>query len=49
MPVLVDGFLARNGKPVANAASVKLSDGRDFYTAAEDSPGTEARGSAPGD
>jgi hypothetical protein len=47
--VVVEGFLARNGKPVANASSVKLGDGRDFYTAAEDSPGTDARGSAPGD
>jgi hypothetical protein len=47
-PVVVEGFLARNGKPVANASSVKLADGRDFYTAAEDSPGADALGSAPG-
>lgn len=46
-PVTVEGFLARNGKPVANASSVKLVDGRDFYTAAEDSPGADALGSAP--
>ncbi len=36
--VLVKGFLAKNGRPVANASSVQLADGRDFYTAAEDSP-----------
>lgn len=40
--VVVNGFLAKNGKPVANASNVKLSDGRDFYTAAEDSPGAKA-------
>jgi hypothetical protein len=37
--VVVNGFLAKNGKPVANASNVVLPDGRDFYTAAEDSPG----------
>lgn len=37
--VVVKGFLAKSGKPVANASSVQLPDGRDFYTAAEDSPG----------
>jgi hypothetical protein len=36
--VSVSGYRARSGKPVANASSVKLPDGRDFYTAAEDSP-----------
>ena len=40
--VVVNGFLAKNGKPVANASNVKLPDGRDFYTAAEDSPGAKA-------
>lgn len=38
--VKVDGFLARNGKPVVNASNVLLPDGRDFYTAADDSPGS---------
>lgn len=37
--VVVNGFLAKSGKPVANASNVTLPDGRDFYTAAEDSPG----------
>jgi hypothetical protein len=30
--VEVRGFLAKSGKPVANAVSVKLADGRDFFT-----------------
>jgi len=30
--VQVQGYLAKNGKPVANGTSVKLSDGRDFFT-----------------
>jgi hypothetical protein len=30
--VEVHGFLAKNGKSVANAVSVKLPDGRDFFT-----------------
>jgi hypothetical protein len=29
--VVVKGFLARNGKPIANGTSVTLSDGRDFF------------------
>jgi hypothetical protein len=36
--VVVSGFLAKSGKPVVNASNVKLPDGRDFYTAADDSP-----------
>lgn len=39
-PVTVTGFLARSGKPVVNASNVLLEDGRDFYTAASDSPGS---------
>jgi hypothetical protein len=31
--VVVKGFLARNGKPVANGTSVTLADGRDFFLA----------------
>ncbi|MES2603500.1 MAG: DUF6152 family protein [Pseudomonadota bacterium] len=40
--VVVNGFLAKNGKSVVNASNVSLPDGRDFYTAAEDSPGAKA-------
>jgi hypothetical protein len=29
--VVVKGFLARNGKPIANGTSVTLADGRDFF------------------
>jgi len=36
--VIVDGYLAKNGRPVANASSVRLPNGKDFFTAAEDSP-----------
>src|SRR5690606_10220614 len=36
--VTVNGFLAKSGKPVVNASNVLLPDGRDFYTAADDSP-----------
>lgn len=36
--VVVKGFRAKNGKPVANASSVVFPDGRSFYTAASDSP-----------
>lgn len=36
--VTVDGFLAKSGKAVVNASNVVLPDGRDFYTAADDSP-----------
>jgi hypothetical protein len=37
--VTVNGFLSKSGKPVVNASKVLLPDGRDFYTAADDSPG----------
>jgi len=37
--VVVKGFRAKSGRPVANASSVKLPDGRDFYTGAPDAPG----------
>jgi hypothetical protein len=39
--VTVNGFLAKSGKPVANASKVLLPDGRDFYTAADDSPAAQ--------
>ncbi|HEY8518913.1 MAG TPA: DUF6152 family protein [Gammaproteobacteria bacterium] len=42
--VLVEGYAAKNGKPIANASSVTLPDGRGFYTAAEDSPAARNRG-----
>ena len=29
--VIVKGFLARNGKPIANGSTVTLADGRDFF------------------
>lgn len=29
--VVVKGYLARNGKPIANGVSVTLADGRDFF------------------
>ena len=37
--VTVNGFRAKSGKEVVNASNVLLPDGRDFYTAADDSPG----------
>lgn len=30
--VTIQGYRAKNGEPVANAVSVKLPDGRDFFT-----------------
>jgi len=30
--VVIKGFLAKSGRPVANGTSVKLPDGRDFFT-----------------
>lgn len=36
--VTVNGYLAKSGKQVVNASNVLLPDGRDFYTAADDSP-----------
>ena len=37
--VVVKGFRAKTGKTVANARSVTLPDGRNFYASAGDSPG----------
>jgi hypothetical protein len=37
--VVVKGFKAKTGKPVANARTVTLPDGRNFYASAADSPG----------
>jgi hypothetical protein len=36
--VTVKGYRAKSGKTIANASSVTLADGRDFYTAPDDSP-----------
>ncbi len=36
--VVVKGHRAKNGKSVANASSVTLPSGRNFFTGAEDSP-----------
>ena len=40
--VTVKAFRAKSGKAVANASSVTLPDGRGFYTAAPDSPESQA-------
>lgn len=42
--VVVKGFRAKNGKPVANASSVTFPDGRSYYTAAADSPDAARQG-----
>jgi hypothetical protein len=34
--VIVKGYLARNGKPIANGNTVTLEDGRDFFLAGGD-------------
>jgi hypothetical protein len=41
--VQVKGFLAKSGKPVANASGVTLANGHGFYTGADDSPSGEGR------
>ena len=40
--VAVSAYRARSGKPIANASSVTLADGRGFYTAPDDVPATAA-------
>ena len=40
--VTVKGYRAKSGKAVANASSVQLPDGRDFYTGAADNPERQA-------
>ena len=44
--VVVKGFRAKTGKPVANARTVTLPDGRNFYASASDSPGAPVEVSA---
>lgn len=41
--VLVKGYLAKNGKPIANATSVTLQDGRNFLTGSSGGPGAPGR------
>jgi hypothetical protein len=36
--VIVKGYLARSGKPVANGRSVTMADGRNFFLGATDTP-----------
>jgi hypothetical protein len=40
--VTVKAYRAKSGKAVANASSVQLPDGRDFYTGASDAPQRQA-------
>lgn len=40
--VTINGFLAKSGANVVNASDIRLPDGRDFFTAAEDSPASPA-------
>ncbi len=40
LEVIVDGFRAKSGAPKANGRTVTLSDGRNFFLGASDSPGT---------
>ena len=42
--VVVKGFRANTGKPVANARTVTLPDGRNFYASATDSPAAPSAG-----
>jgi len=42
--VVVKGFRAKTGKPVANARTVTLPDGRNFYASATDSAGAPSAG-----
>jgi hypothetical protein len=45
--VTVKGYRAKSGKAVANASSVQLPDGRDFYTGAGDSPARQVSARQP--
>ncbi len=36
MELIVDGYLSRSGKPVANGRSLKMPDGRNFFLGATD-------------
>jgi hypothetical protein len=39
MELIVDGYLSRSGKPVANGRSLKMPDGRNFFLGATDAAG----------
>ncbi len=38
MELIVEGYLSRSGKPVANGRSLKMPDGRNFFLGANDTP-----------
>lgn len=38
--VVIKGFLAKNGQPVANGVSVTFRDGRDFFMGSSSTPGS---------
>ena len=38
MELIVDGYLSRSGKPVANGRCLKMPDGRNFFLGANDTP-----------
>jgi hypothetical protein len=42
MELIVEGYLARSGKPVANGRSLKMPDGRNFFLGANDTPDAPA-------
>ena len=42
LEVTVEGFLAKNGRPVANASNVTLSDGRRLFAGSGTTPGAAA-------
>ena len=42
LEVTVEGFLAKNGQPVANASNVTLSDGRRLFAGSGSTPGAGA-------
>jgi len=45
LEVTVEGFLAKNGQPVANASNVTLSDGRRLFAGSGTTPGSGANDS----
>jgi len=45
--VVVEGYQAKGGTPVANGKTVTFKDGRNFFLGASDAPGGAAGGTAP--
>jgi hypothetical protein len=45
--VTVQGYLAKDGSPTANATTVKLSDGRSLFAGAPGAPGDPGGAAAP--